>query len=58
MLTSQSYEQLVLKTSDNWLIDFYAPWCQHCQIFAPTFETIASVSLKKYFSLLKFQEFL
>src|SRR5579883_1228173 len=26
-----------------WLVDFYAPWCAHCQVFSPTFESLAVV---------------
>ena len=24
-------------------MDFYAPWCGHCQVFKPHFETVAEV---------------
>jgi DnaJ family protein C protein 10 len=46
MLTMQNFHEKVLKYFKNratpWLVDFYTPWCGHCQVFAPTFESIAS----------------
>jgi len=42
-----NYERLVLNGGDNdglpWLLDFYAPWCGPCNIFAPKFEALAEV---------------
>lgn len=45
MLDYQTFESLVLKNDGDepWLVDFYAPWCGHCHVFAPKFETIAEV---------------
>ena len=34
----------VMGSSKPWVIDFYAPWCGHCQVFAPEFEEVAVVS--------------
>ncbi len=28
---------------DEWLLEFYAPWCSHCQSFMPTYDKIATV---------------
>jgi len=41
--TPTSFRTDVLASSDPWIIDFYAPWCGHCQVFAPEFEQVAQV---------------
>eukprot|EP01043_Picozoa_sp_COSAG02_P108795 COSAG02_NODE_44840_length_362_cov_1.083650_2_plen_83_part_01 len=35
LLTTESFEEKVLESSDFWLVEFYAPWCGHCQKLAP-----------------------
>jgi thiol-disulfide isomerase/thioredoxin len=42
-LTPESFEQRVLNSDQPWLVDFYAPWCGHCVVFAPEFQIIAQV---------------
>uniref|UniRef100_A0A3Q3R8Q4 Thioredoxin domain-containing protein n=1 Tax=Monopterus albus TaxID=43700 RepID=A0A3Q3R8Q4_MONAL len=44
-LTPDSFRSLVLLGQDDWVLDFYAPWCGPCQTFAPEFEVLARVSL-------------
>ncbi|XP_066942264.1 dnaJ homolog subfamily C member 10-like [Macrobrachium rosenbergii] len=39
-LDDSSFEE-ALRSNVPWIIDFYAPWCGHCQVFAPNFEDIA-----------------
>ena len=34
----------VLDGAGPWLVDFYTPWCGHCQLFAPKFQLVARVS--------------
>ena len=42
-LSPASFRSDVLASRDAWIIDFYAPWCGHCQVFAPEFEHVAQV---------------
>ncbi|GIY48685.1 dnaJ homolog subfamily C member 10 [Caerostris extrusa] len=41
-LTPSTYNA-TLADSSPWLIDYYAPWCEHCQIFAPEFQRVAEL---------------
>lgn len=34
-LTDSNFEELVLKSNDIWLVEFFAPWCGHCKNLAP-----------------------
>lgn len=42
-LTSQNFNALVLDSRHPWIVDFYAPWCGHCQVFKSEFEKVAEV---------------
>ena len=41
-LTSETFEEEVLKSDKTVLIDFYADWCGPCKMMAPVVERIAS----------------
>lgn len=41
-VTSNNFEEEVLKSERKVLIDFYADWCGPCQMLSPTVEEIAS----------------
>lgn len=34
-LTDSNFEELVLRSNDMWLVEFFAPWCGHCKNLAP-----------------------
>jgi len=40
-LTDQSFEQEVLKSDTPVLVDFWAEWCQPCQMVGPVIEELA-----------------
>ena len=41
ILTSENFENEVLKADKNVLVDFWASWCGPCKMLAPTIEAIA-----------------
>ncbi|CAK9093741.1 unnamed protein product [Durusdinium trenchii] len=40
-VNKQNFEEVVLKTKQDMLLEFYSPMCGHCTHFAPTYATIA-----------------
>ena len=42
VLTQSNFDELVLGSKDIWLVEFYAPWCGHCQKLEPEWNEAAS----------------
>lgn len=40
-LNSQNFDELVVKSKDLWMIEFFAPWCGHCKKLAPEWKKAA-----------------
>lgn len=40
-LTEKNFKEMVLDSDEMWLVEFFAPWCGHCQKLAPEWESAA-----------------
>ncbi|KAL3714679.1 hypothetical protein ACJRO7_006563 [Eucalyptus globulus] len=40
-LTSSNFDELVLKSKELWVVEFFAPWCGHCKKLAPEWKKAA-----------------
>jgi len=49
-LTDANFEQMVMQSEDQWLVEFFAPWCGHCKKLEPEWASAAS-QLKGKFKL-------
>lgn len=41
-LTDANFEDLVLRSKDLWMVEFFAPWCGHCKNLEPHWKAAAS----------------
>jgi len=42
VVVGKSYDEIVLDTTKNVLLEFYAPWCGHCKQLAPIYEEVGA----------------
>ncbi|VAI18245.1 unnamed protein product [Triticum turgidum subsp. durum] len=40
-LNSSNFDELVVKSKDLWIVEFFAPWCGHCKKLAPEWKRAA-----------------
>lgn len=41
-LNSRNFDELVLKSKELWIVEFFAPWCGHCKKLAPEWTKAAN----------------
>ncbi|XP_046427345.1 protein disulfide-isomerase A6 homolog isoform X1 [Neodiprion fabricii] len=41
-LTPSNFDRLVLQSDNVWIVEFYAPWCGHCQQLVPEYGKAAT----------------
>ncbi|CAG9855345.1 unnamed protein product [Phyllotreta striolata] len=41
-LTPNNFDKLVIKSDEIWVVEFFAPWCGHCQSLVPEYTKAAN----------------
>lgn len=49
-LKPNNFDNLVLNSDNIWIVEFFAPWCGHCQMLTPEYNK-AATALKVIFIL-------
>lgn len=42
-LNAANFKKMVLDSDEMWFVEFYAPWCGHCQRLEPSWEKTAKM---------------
>ena len=42
MLTDSNFDELLMNSDELWIVEFYAPWCGHCQKLEPEWKEAAN----------------
>ena len=42
VLTDSNFDELLMKSDELWIVEFYAPWCGHCQRLEPEWKEAAN----------------
>jgi len=42
VLTDSNFDEVLMKSEDLWIVEFYAPWCGHCKRLEPEWNQAAS----------------
>lgn len=45
VLNQANFDDVVMKSKDIWIVEFYAPWCGHCKNLEPEYK-VAAANLK------------
>lgn len=40
-LNPNNFDRLVINSDEVWIVEFFAPWCGHCQQFVPEYQKAA-----------------
>lgn len=41
-MTEANFDEKVMKSKEIWMVEFYAPWCGHCQTLEPEYKSAAT----------------